>query len=142
LIKKFLITFDTHAQHLRNQDAKGETRLKDLLSPVPGKMQQHQQDLDSFLEKHVIIPADKCRGNYIIVCRNLYIKQFVNSLHQAPEYNRLQISKEDRSARLLQEITGLVHDSHLAVLPEKGKIDLPYLYTMPKPHNNPFGWHL
>lgn len=23
---------------------------------------------------------------------------------------------------------------------EKGKVDLPYFYTLPKPHKNPIGW--
>jgi hypothetical protein len=64
----------------------------------------------------------------------------VTSLHTAPEYVKLQISKEELTDRVMQEISGLVHHSHLALLLEKGKLDLPYFYTLPKPHKNPIGW--
>lgn len=103
-------------------------------------MKAHQKELDAFLEKYVILPADKCRGNYIVVCKNLYIKQCVNSLHNAPEYQRVQTSKEDLLAELQQQVAGLLHHSHLALLLEKGKTDLPYFYTLPKPHKTPLGW--
>jgi hypothetical protein len=103
-------------------------------------MKQHQKELDALLEKHVILPADKSRGNYFIVCKNLYIKQCINSLHHALEYTRINTPNEDFSARLLQQITGLIHHTHTALMLEKGKVDLPYFYTLHKPHKNPIGW--
>jgi hypothetical protein len=139
-ISKFLKTFEAHAQRLKDQDAKGKISLEALLFPAPGRMKEHQQELDSFLEKYVILPADKCRGNYIVVCKNLYIKQCVSSLHHTPEYQRVQISKEDLLARLQQQVSGLIHHVHLALLLEKGKTDLPYFNTLPKPHKTPMGW--
>lgn len=120
-ISKFLKTFEAHAQRLKDQDAKGKINLEALLFPALGRMKEHQQELDSFLEKYVILPADKCRGNYIVVCKNLYIKQCVSSLHHAPKYQRVQIFKEDLSARLQQQVAGLIHHVHLALLLEKGE---------------------
>jgi hypothetical protein len=125
---------------LIEQDKNGEINLQALLFRAPKKIHEHQSELDAILEKYVILPADKCRGNYLIICKNLYIKQCVSSLHHAPEYNRLQISKDELSAKLLQQITCLIHHSHLALMLERGKIELPYFYTLPKPHRNPIGW--
>jgi hypothetical protein len=139
-ITHFLKPFKAYAERLKVQNSKGEISLKELLFPAPGRMKHHQQELDSFLEKYVILPADKCRGNYIVVCKNLYIKQCVSSLHHAPEYHRIQTFKEDLSARLQQEISGLIHHTHLALMLEKGKTDLRYFYTLPKPHKTPMGW--
>jgi hypothetical protein len=138
-IHQFLKTFDEMAQSLKDQDAAGQIDLQKLLFPAPERIEQHQKELDEILEKYVILPADKCRGNYLIICKNLYIKQCVSLLHHAPEYTKLNTSKDELSASLLQEITGLVHHSHLALMLEKGKIELPYFYTLPKPHKDPIG---
>jgi hypothetical protein len=59
-INEFLKLFDEKAQELITQDHKGEIDLKELLFPAPGKISEHQKDLDAFLEKYVILPADKC----------------------------------------------------------------------------------
>jgi hypothetical protein len=98
-IMKFLKTFEEHAQNLRDQDARGEIVLKDLLFPVPGRMHQHQKELDAILEKYVILPADKCRGNYLLVCKNTSGSVLVHcTMHQntlefkLPEMNSLQDS--------------------------------------------------
>jgi hypothetical protein len=40
----------------------------------------------------------------------------------------------------MQQITGLIHHTHIALMLEKGKVDLPYFYNLPKPHKNPLGW--
>jgi hypothetical protein len=114
--------------------------LQTLLFPAPGRITEHQKELDTFLEKYVILPADKCRGNYFVICKNLYIKQCVNSLNEAPEYQELDISKDDLMAQLLQEISGLIHHSQLSLLLNEGKADLPYSYTLPKPHKSSIGW--
>jgi hypothetical protein len=90
-IKKFLKTFEEHAQKLKDQNERGKISLNDLLFPASGRIKQHQKELDEILEKYRILPADKCRGNYLIVCKNLYIKQCVSSLHSTPEYNRINI---------------------------------------------------
>jgi hypothetical protein len=139
-IDKFLRTFDEQAQILLDQTKRGEIDLQKLLFPAPGNIKEHQKELDAILEKYVILPADKCKGNYLIVCKNLYIRQCVVALHQAPEYNKLNMSKDELSANLLQQITGILHHSHLALMLEKGKTELPYFYTLPKPHKNPIGW--
>lgn len=83
-ITSFLQKFDAEAQQLKLKDQNGEIDLQALLFPTPGRIAEHQIELDTFLEKYVILPADKCRGNYFVICKNLYIKQCVNSLHQAP----------------------------------------------------------
>jgi hypothetical protein len=139
-ILAFLKVFDEMAQELQERDKNGDINLKDQLFPAPGRIKDHQEELDAFLDKYVILPADKCRGKYLVVCKNLYIKQCVSALHHAPEYQRLNTSKDDLSARLQQEVTGLIHHTHLALMLEKGKIELPYFYTLPKPHKNPIGW--
>jgi hypothetical protein len=139
-INKFMQAFDNEAQKLQEQDRRGEINLQALLFPAPGNMAEHQNEVNQILEKYVILPADKCRGNYFLVRKSLYIKQCVAALHQAPEYTRINNSKEELTDRLLQEISGLVHHSHLALILEKGKVDLPYFYTLPKPHKVPIGW--
>jgi hypothetical protein len=139
-IKNFLKAFDDQAQQLKAQDKAGEIVLKDLLFPAPGNIKHHQEELNAFLEKDVVLPADKCRGNYFVVCKNLYIRQCVNSLHQALEYVRLNTSKEDLSTRMQQEIARLIHHSHLNLMLEKRKTYVPYFYSLPKPHKNPLGW--
>jgi hypothetical protein len=50
--------------------------------------------MNAFMEKYVILPADKCRGNYYVICKNLYIKQCVDPLHKAPKYQLLDITKD------------------------------------------------
>jgi hypothetical protein len=139
-ITSFLQKFDAEAQQLKTKDQNGEIDLQALLFPTLGRIAEHQLELDAFLKKYVILPADKCRGNYFVICKNLYIKQCVNSLHQAPEYQQMDISKEDLTAQLLQEISGLIHHSQLSLLLDEGKSDLPYFYTLPKPHKSPVGW--
>jgi hypothetical protein len=139
-IDRFLKTFERRAEELCNQELQGKICLKDLLFPAPGRIQDHQKELDAFLSKYVILHADKCRGNYMIVCKSLYIKQCVSSLQNAPKYSRLNITKNESLERLQQTISGLLHHSHLALMLEKGRLDLPYFYTLPKPHKNPVGW--
>jgi hypothetical protein len=131
-IKNFLKAFDSKAQELTAQDQKGEINLQELLFPAPGKISEHQKDLDAFLEKYVILPADKCRGNYYVICKNLYIKQCVESLHQAPEYQILDISKDELTAQLVQEISGLVHHSHLDLLLDEGRAN--HTFTLCQSH--------
>ena len=137
---KFLKTFDAHVNEWLQKHKNGEVNLDQLLFPAPGKISDHQAEFDSLLEKYVILPADKCRGNYYIICKNLYIKQCVNTLHKAPEYKRLTITKEALTARLLDQISGLVHHSHLETLFQHEVDELPYFYTLPKPHKTPMGW--
>jgi hypothetical protein len=139
-INKSMQRFDEEAQKRQTRDQNGEINLQTLLFPAPGRITEHQKELDSFLEKYVILPADKCRGNYFIICKNLYINQCVNSLNEAPEYQELDISKNDLMAQLLQEISGLINHSQLSLLLDEGKADLPYFYTLPKPHKSPIGW--
>jgi hypothetical protein len=74
------------------------------------------------------------------LCREVRLSERGDHSNQAPEYNRLNITKEDLLAQLQQEIHGLLHHTHLALLLEKGRPDLPYFYTLPKPHKNPLGW--
>jgi hypothetical protein len=40
----------------------------------------------------------------------------------------------------MQEVSGLIHHSQLSLLLDEGKADLPYFYTLPKPHKTPMGW--
>jgi hypothetical protein len=75
-----------------------------------------------------------------VICKNLYIKQCVESLHNAPEYEILNITKDELTAQLVQKISGLLHHSHIDMLLDEGKANLPYFYTLPKSHKNPMGW--
>jgi hypothetical protein len=109
-IDKFKKAFDTHAHNLKTKGQKGEIDLQRLLFPAPGKLKDHQKELNHFLEKNVILPG-KCRGNYFVVCKNLYIRQCITALHLAPEYSKLDISKEDLIDRLMQaeDISDIIH---------------------------------
>jgi hypothetical protein len=73
-INRFMQAFEKEAQNLKDQDKRGEINLKALLFPAPGNITEQQKELNLILEKYVILPADKCRGNYFLVCKNLYIK--------------------------------------------------------------------
>jgi hypothetical protein len=137
---KFLENFDKHAQELVSKDKLGEIDLQKLLFPAPGKLSDHRQELGAFLKKYVILPAHKCRGNYFVVCKILYIKQCVTSLHTAPEYHKPDTSKEQLAAKLFQDISGLLHHSHLDLMIQGSKFEVPYFYSLPKPHKTPVGW--
>jgi hypothetical protein len=102
-------------------------------------MSDHKQELDTILSKYVLLQADKCRGNYFLVCKNLYIRQCIQALYLAPEYQRINVTPEDLTARLLQDINGLVHHTHFDLCLQQDPLELPYFYTLPKPHKNPVG---
>lgn len=138
--RKFLQHFDRHVAELKRKDTAGEINLNKLLFPAPGSISDHQSELDSFLEKYVILPADKCRGNYFVICKNLYIKQCVTTLHAAPEYQRITLTKDSLVTKLIDQISGLVHHTHLHMLFQNETDELPYFYTLPKPHKTPIGW--
>lgn len=53
-----LKTFDERAQELQKQDRNGDINLNDQLFPAPGRIKDHQEELDAFLDKYVILPAD------------------------------------------------------------------------------------
>jgi hypothetical protein len=115
-MKKVLHAFGQKAKDLISKDKRKEINLDDLLFPAKGKIMDHEQELQSILDKYVLLQADKCRGNHIMVCKNLYIKKCVEALHSAPEHQKVSVTHEELSLRLLQDISGLVHHCHLDFL--------------------------
>jgi hypothetical protein len=49
-INKFMQRFDEEAQQLKTRDQNGEIDLQTLLFPAPGRITEHQKELDSFLK--------------------------------------------------------------------------------------------
>jgi hypothetical protein len=138
--EKVLHAFKQKAQELILQDKRKEIDLESLLFPAKGKISKHAHKFERILDKYVLLPADKCRGNYILVCKNLYIKQCVQALHNAPEYTKENIAPEDLSSRLLETISGLVHHSHFDLILQQELNELSYFYTLPEPPIVPMGW--
>jgi hypothetical protein len=139
-MQRILGAFEQKAQELISQDKKQDINLQEILFPCKGKISEHEQELERILRKYVLLQADKCRGNYILVCKNLYIRQCVQALHAAPEYQKIDGTPADLVTKLLQEISGLLHHSHFQLLLDQERDEVPYFYTLPKPHKSPIGW--
>jgi hypothetical protein len=137
---KVLHAFKQKAKELMLKDKRKQVDLQNILFSAPGKISEHNHELELILDKYVLLQADKCRGNYILVCKNLYIKQCIHALHTAPEYQRENLSPDDLKTRLLQEVSGLLHHPHFDLLIREDLVKLPYFYTLPKPHKVPIGW--
>lgn len=99
-------------------------------------MSEHKAEPEQILEKYVFLQADKCRGNYILVCKKPYIKQCVQALHTAPEYQKQNITPSELFDSMLREISGLINHSHFEMITKEDLTDMPYFYTLPKPHKN------
>lgn len=134
---KVLRAFKQKAQELFRKDKQQEINLDQILFPAIGRIAEHEAEQQSILEKYVLLPADECRGNYIFVCKNLYIKHCIHALSAAPEYQKQEVSPADILTTLLQEISGRIHHLHFSLLLQQGD---PYFYTLPKPHKTPIGW--
>jgi hypothetical protein len=131
--------FQQAAAGLQQKAERGELDLHSLLFPARGSMESEKKDLDSFLQRYVILPSDKCRGNYFVVCKNLYIRQCVHALHNSPQYELSNLTEQSIVGSLLQDLSGLLHHSHFALIAETTP-ELSYFYELPKPHKTPLGW--
>ena len=91
------------------------------------------RELSRLHENFVIVPADKASNNYTFVCRKYYVSILIeelglNSLPGNPTYNLTDFSASE------------VLNNHKSVLtsfgihPNKDKLDLPYIYWIPKMH--------
>jgi hypothetical protein len=139
-MNKVLQTFKQKALDLKHRDKAGEIHLESILFPAKGRISEHNTELQRILDKYVLLPADKCRGNYFLVCKNLYIKQCIHALCSAPEYQRQAGPPPDLIQTLLQQISGQIHHLHFELILQQNKHELPYFYTLPKPHKQPLGW--
>ena len=95
------------------------------------------RDLSCLHENVVIVPADKASNNYTFVCKRHYVRILseelrLNSLPGNPTCNLTDFSASE------------VLDNHKSVLTTFGietsddKLDLPYIYWIPKMHKNPY----
>jgi hypothetical protein len=139
-IAKVKQAFQKAPNEISNEAQKGSIDLQRLLFPAEGRIASRKAELDAFLEKYVILPSDKCRGNYFVVCKNLYIRQYVHALHHSPQYQLLDVDEHTLIGTLLHELSGLLHYSHFSLIAESSTTELPYFYELPKPHKNPLGW--
>ena len=94
-------------------------------------------ELSRLHENFVIFPADKASNNYTFVCKKHYVdilsKELgLHSLPGNPTYNLKYFSASE------------VLDNHKSALFSFGiqtnneELDLPYIYWIPKIHNNPY----
>ena len=94
-------------------------------------------ELSGLHENVVIVPTDKESNNYTFVCKRHYVDILIeelgpNSLPGNPTYNLTDFSASE------------VLDNHKSVLTSFGiqanseELDLPYIYWIPKMHNNPY----
>ena len=94
-------------------------------------------ELSGLHENFVIVPTDKASNNYTFVCKRHYVDILIeelgpNSLPGNPTYNLTDFSASE------------VLDNHKSVLTSFGiqanseELDLPYIYWIPKMHNNPY----
>ena len=95
------------------------------------------RELSRLHENFVIVPADKASNNYTFVCKRHYVDILIeelglHSLPENPTYNLTDFSASE------------VLDNHKSVLTSFGvqsnseELDLPYIYWIPKMHNNPY----
>ena len=88
-------------------------------------------------ENFVVVPADKASNNYTFACKRYYVDILIEELglhllHGNPTYNLTDFSASE------------VLDNHNSVLTSFGiqttdeELDLPYIYLIPKVHNNPY----
>lgn len=139
-LKKILNAFKQKARDLQAKDKDGEIHLQSMLFPAKGKISDHEPELKALLAKYVLLPADKCRGNYFLVCKNLYIKQCIQALSTAPKYQQQVTELVTLIQNLLQVLSGRLHHLHFDLILQQPTHELPYFYTLPKPHKNPLGW--
>jgi hypothetical protein len=95
-------TFQQAATNLQQKAQNGELDLHSMLFPAKGSMECEKKDLDSFVQKYVILPSYKCRENYFVVCKNLYIWQCVYALHNSPQYRLFDLTEQHIIGSLLR----------------------------------------
>ena len=94
---------------------------------------------DSTLNCHlfVIVPADKACNHYTFFCKKHYVDNLIeklglNSLPGNPTYNLRDFSEVLDNHKSVLTSFGLQANNE-----EREELDLPYIYWIPKMHNNP-----
>ena len=86
---------------------------------------------------HVIVPADKASNNYTFVCKRYYVDILIEELG-------LHLLPGNPTYNLTDASASEVLDNHKSVLASfeiqttDEELDLPYIYWIPKMHNNPY----
>jgi hypothetical protein len=107
------------------------------LHPVKGKLNSKAGQLKSYFEKYTFLVVDKSRGNFVLVCNNLFKMKCVQTLSRADDYQRVHNTTADVViTRISQNLVGLLNHRHTDMLKES----LPYFYLLPKLHKQPIGW--
>lgn len=106
------------------------------LMPAPGKIGSRKEELEEYFSRYTFLLADKSRGNFFMVCNNLYKMVCVKALMGASDYQRVESTEEEIGQQLRRDLAGLLHPSHLQFSGER----LPYFYMLPKAHKQPLKW--
>jgi hypothetical protein len=106
---------------------------KIMLLPAGRCVNMRHPEIGVFLSRYIILVSDRSRGNFFLVCKQLYIKQCVHGLHNFAEYARDDRSMEQVVNGMTIELYGLLSTAHASMLSSS----LPYLYILPKPHKYP-----
>jgi hypothetical protein len=123
--KLLIADFKRQARSLkRSMDSR---TLNSLLLPAGRALDLSKPQIAEFLSKYSILVSDKSRGNFFIVCTNLYIKQCVQVLHNSAEYTREQRQAQDVISTLITDLYAILAPREA----EKLLSALPYFYLLP-----------
>jgi hypothetical protein len=92
----------------------------------------------SYIDKYVIVPADKASNNIVFVCKSYYFEFLIkelginNSTSSNTTYKPTSFDKDEILANYRTFMTSLNIPSG------KESEDLPYLYWIPKLHKAPY----
>lgn len=133
-MKNVLASFKkAHRSYLRNTSSRQQAAE---LLPVRGSLKSRTNGLKSYFERYTLLVADKSRGNFVLVCNNLFRFKCVEKLSQAQDYRRVDENKDTIVASIARDLMGLLNHKHTDMLQDK----LSYFYLLPKLHKNPVGW--
>jgi hypothetical protein len=106
------------------------------LNTVKGTLKSKHRELQSYLGRYTFLVADKSRGNFVMVCNNLFKMKCVETLSKGEDYQQTNLRADNVSAHLYRDLVGLLNYRHIDLTKE----NLPYFYMLPKLHKQPIGW--
>ena len=97
--------------------------------------------LRDFHDKYIVVPADKAAGNFVIICKKLYVSIMMNELGIDSNYmavgNMTYIPCARSNEDIIEEHIKFSQDNFNIAVNENDKV-IPKLFWIPKLHKTPF----
>ena len=136
---EFKVWFDKVIQILNNRlrrfnGERGEQKSRLVETEV-------EEYLKNFHDRYIVAPADKAAGNFVIICKKLYVTIMMNELGINANYaavGNITYAPYARSSEdIIDEHVKFSQDNFNIVVNENDKV-IPKLFWIPKLHKTPF----